>query len=196
MSVLDLKSGGHIPATVLQIAAYWELETNGVSEGLEFDAEKHIFTFNGQILPSVTGILKHEGLTPDYSMLDPFYALRGSYIHRTTELYNKGTLDEDTIDDEIQPYFEQYKKASKEFPFDIEDIEVKLRHPVYGYAGIIDRTITGNKSYVLYLTKEKYKLEEITNLRGNLNTFLSALSVYNWKKANLREETNVSNYQM
>jgi hypothetical protein len=188
MSVLDLKSGIKIPGIALQIAAYRELETNGTTEDLEFDPDKHIFTFNGQILPSVTSILRKEGLTPDYSMLDPFYALRGQYVHRAAELYDRGTLDESTIDDEIAPYLVQYSKASKEFPFDIEGIEKKMRHPIYGYAGIIDRTITGNKNYVLYLTKEKYKLEECKTLRADLNVFFGALAVRKWKQANLKQE--------
>lgn len=188
MSVLDLKSGAKIPATVLQIAAYWELEANGTSEGLEFEADRHVYTFNGQILPSTTGILKEMGLTPDYSMIDPFYAMRGQYVHKATELYDRGTLDEDTVDDEIAPYLEQYRKAKANFPFEIIDIEKMLRHPVYGYTGTIDRTITGNRSYALYLTKNKYKLEEATNLRQNLNTFLSALSVMIWKRQNLKGE--------
>lgn len=184
MAVLDIKSGVKIPATALQISAYWELERGGTTEELEFEKEEHIFTFNNQILPSVTWILKQMRLTPDYSLIDPFYATRGRYLHRATELYDCNTLDMNTIDDEIQPYFEQYTKAKKEFPFEIIEIEKKLRHLVYSYAGIIDRTITGNKSYVLYLTKEKSKLREATNLRGDLNVFLSALNVLKWRQHN------------
>ena len=196
MSVLDVKIGVKIPATDLQISAYWGLEREGTTEGLGFNKEGHIFTFNNQILPSVTWILKQMGLTPDYSLIDPFYATRGRYLHRATELYDKDTLDIETLDDEIAPYFEQYIESKKEFPFEIIEIEAKKRHPIHGYAGIIDRIITGNKSYVLYLTKENFKLVEVTNMRHNLNIFLSALNVYRWKEQNLKEATNGSNYQM
>ena len=185
--ILDLKSGVKIPATVLQVAAYTELARNGVDD-VDFDEEKHIFTSGSIILPSVTHVLKSEGFTPDFSMMDPFYALRGKYIHRAVELYEKGILDPVTIDIEIQHYFEQYLKAREHFPFSWTGLEVRKRHPVYGYAGIIDQVITGSNAYVLYLTKEKYRLEEVKDLRSNLNVFFAALAAYRWKKENLKNE--------
>lgn len=182
MAILDIKIGVKIPATVLQISAYWELDHNGTTTDLEFNEEGHIFTVKGQVLPSVTWILKQTGLTPDYSSIDPFYAIRGRYLHRATELFDKNILDMSTLDDGILPYFEQYIKALAQFPFEIIGVEVRKRHPIYFYAGIIDRLITGNKSYVLYLTKDNFKLEEVKNLRQNLNIFLSALNLMNWKE--------------
>ena len=188
MATLDIKSGAKIAATLLQMGSYWELDRNGTEEGLIFDEERHLFTYENKPVPSTTRILKEMGLYPDYSFVDPFYLTRGSFVHKATEFYDLGTLDESALDPEIAPYIEQYARVKPHFPFDIVGIEVKKVHPRLLYAGIIDRVITGNTNYVLYLTKDRYKLEEVADIRGKFNIFQSALNVYNWRKENIKEE--------
>jgi len=191
MSVFDIKTGKGNPAINLQLAAYWELDRNGISDGLLFDEEHHIFTLEttGERLPSVTQVLAKEGLSPDYSRVDPWYALRGKYAHKATQLHDNNTLDESTIDPEIMPYLEAYKQFRLEWGKEIIESETRLYHPIYRYAGILDRIIKGNKCYILFLRKDgSYRFEEIKNLRGSLNIFLSALNVLKWKEQNLKEE--------
>jgi hypothetical protein len=191
MSVLDIKTGGHEePHYKLQVAAYLEMQHRGTDEGLEFDEEKHLFTVKGEVIPSVTQILRQEGFCPSLDWIDPWYLQRGTYVHRATELYDKGTLDEESLSPEIIPYLESYKRARAEIGFTITAIELKLWHPVYRYAGIIDRVIEGRKSYILYLTpgvNNGYKRETVENSRQNLNTFLSARNCRAWKELNLKE---------
>lgn len=202
--VIDKKSGSDSPDIDLQISGYVELLRNGTPEGLAFDEEHHIFTVNGKVIPSVTTILKKAGMTPDYSFVDPWYAQRGTYVHKATELWEKGVLDEDSVDKEILPYLNSYRSFRTDCPVKIMGQEVKLWHPVYKYAGIIDIIIEGNSHYKLFLRKNgKYKLVEVTNIRGHFNFFLSALvstsdrpdrqkeiarcNVDVWRKRNLKE---------
>lgn len=207
-AVIDKKSGISTPDIDLQISAYVELLRNGTPEGLSFDEEHHIFTVKGEVIPSVTTILKKAKLTPDWSKIDPWYAQRGKYIHTATELWEKGTLDEDTVDKEILPYLNGYKSFRADYPVKVIGQEVKLWHPVYKFAGIIDMIIEGNSHYKLFLRKTgKYKLVEVTNIRSHFNVFLSALvevtgnrteaqkeiariNLEQWRKKNMKEATN------
>lgn len=193
-SVFDLKSGPHEPHIDLQIAAYWELIRNGKQEGLVFDPETHTAMVGAEHLPSVTTILRHAQMTPDfYNWLDPWYLTRGKYVHLASELYDKGTLDESTIDDTIKPYLEAYKAFRRDFSATITGIEVQLYHPVYKYFGIVDRIIEGNTCYSLHLKpgqRVPYKLVEVPNIRAQFNVFVSALNVMRWREQNMKGEHN------
>jgi len=184
ISVYDIKTGKNNPAINLQIAAYWELVRNGSVSDLSFEATNHVFTHrNGERLPSVTQVLSRMGLTPDYSFIDPWYALRGSHVHRATELADAGNLDKSTVDEEIAPYLAGYQKFRQEWAGEIIEAEYCLWHPTYRYVGIVDRVIKGNKCYILFLRKDgTYRFEEVKNLRTNLNIFLSALNVLRWRE--------------
>lgn len=66
--------------------------------GLAFDAATHIYTLDGEKLPSVTGIIKHGGLI-DFSQI-PSATLqaaqrRGSTVHQAIHYYNEHDLDVD-----------------------------------------------------------------------------------------------------
>jgi hypothetical protein len=187
--VIDKKSGNDSPDIDLQIAGYVELLHNGTPEGLTFEEETHTFTANGKVIPSVTTVLKKAGMTPDYSFVDPWYAQRGTYIHRATELWENGVLDEDTVDPLIAGYVDGYKACRRDFPVKVIGQEVRLWHPVHLYAGIIDIVIEGSKHYKLFLRENgTYKLIEVPNIRAQLNVFVSALNVMRWREANLKGE--------
>jgi hypothetical protein len=192
MGVFDLKSGPHEAYIDLQIAAYWELERNGTTEGLEFDELNHTFTANGQTLPSVTQVLRANGMTPEfYTRIDPWYLERGKLIHLATEYDDRGTLDEDTVDEVVRPYLDAYRTFRADFRGKITGIEKRMWHPQLGYAGIIDRTITGHICYSLHLKPGKqvpYKLVEVKDVRGCFNFFLSALNVVKWREQNMKED--------
>ena len=65
--------------------------------------------------------------------------LRGTAVHRATELYDLGTLDEDSLDPIIVPYLEAYKAFRRETGFEPTQIELRLVHPSLGYTGMLDR---------------------------------------------------------
>lgn len=189
--VIDKKSGSDSPDIDLQVSAYVELLRNGTPEGLLFDEEHHIFTVEGAVIPSVTTVLKRAGMTPDYSFLDPWYAQRGTYIHKATELWENGTLDEDSLDSAISGYVDAYKACRRDFPVKVIGQEVRLWHPVLKFAGIIDMVIEGNKHYKMFLKDTgKYKLVEVENIRGHFNVFVSALNVMRWREANIKEASH------
>lgn len=181
--IIDIKTGQDHPSIDLQIAAYAELAVNGKQGDLEFDKESHIYKVNGKELPSVTTILKKQGLTPDYTFTDPWYAQRGTYIHRACELWDQDNLDEDGLDNEIKPFLEGYKSFRGDYAAIITGHEVMLWHPVYQYAGTIDIIIQYNKYYKLFLNDTgKYRLVPVENIRTHFNYFVSALNVLRWKE--------------
>lgn len=108
---------------------------------LTFDETKHEYRWNGSVVPSVTQILSP---MVDYSMINPAVLIRaqmlGTYVHRTTELYDQDDLDMDTLPEEIAPYLNAWIKFKKECEFEPATIEQKLYHKVLGYSGTSDRT--------------------------------------------------------
>lgn len=184
----DIKTGKGQAWIDVQLALYWELVRNGTDEGLSFDKENHIFTVNGEKLPSVTYILRHEGIIPDIQFVTDRGLLRGTYVHKATELWDADDLIEESLDDEIRAYLECYKQFRKDYPAVILHAEKKLYHPVWKYAGIVDRIAEDKESMILYLqpeTKKKYTFKPVENIRGNLNIGLSALNLMRWKEAHL-----------
>jgi len=101
----------------------------------EFDEEKHLYTLDGRRLISVTEALS----LVDERRKDPYYLLRGKYVHKATELYDKNELDESTIDPEIRSYLDAYVKFRMDTGFEPIHVECPLYHPSYFYAGKPDR---------------------------------------------------------
>lgn len=98
---------------------------------------KHTYRLGGERLPGVTTILHAAGFMPSSEFIDPWYMERGSMIHRATELHDRGTLDESTVDERIKGYLESWKKLDR--AYSAEQIEVRLCDTLYLYAGTIDR---------------------------------------------------------
>ncbi len=106
---------------------------------LEFEEETHTYRLDGKIIPSVTEILTDVGLYPDFSMTDPWYAERGSLVHLATHYYDNGTLDPDSIDDEIHGYLKSYLEFKNVYLFDVKESEMRVHDPIYWYAGTADK---------------------------------------------------------
>jgi len=98
---------------------------------LEFDEATHRYTLDGRRLVSVTECLK---LVDDRWKMDPYYLQRGRFIHLACELYDRDELDEDTVDPQILPRLEAWKKFRADTGFVPDRIEEKFYHPVYLYA--------------------------------------------------------------
>jgi hypothetical protein len=87
---------------------------------------------------SVTETIKEIGFMLDYQPQDlEWYLTRGSHIHKATELYDLGTLDEESVDPLISGYLESYKLLCKKYS--PEEIEISAYDPIYGYCGTLDR---------------------------------------------------------
>ena len=114
---------------------------------LTFEPEGHVYRWNGVIVPSVTQILEAVGIL-DLSMVDRDVLAAaqelGKNVHKICELYDKGTLDESSVDGAGRGYLDAWIKARKEMGFDkFSMIERKIYHPDYKYAGTLDRVYSG-----------------------------------------------------
>lgn len=173
-----------MPWVRLQTAAYSLL-----ADPVEFTADGHIYTLDGLILPSVTGILKAEGFIDD-RFFDDYSRDRGTYVHLATHMDDMGDLDDDTVDPVIVPYLKAWRRFKKESGFVVEQSEISLASKAYNYAGTIDRigrfpsgSIT--RAAVELHNDGTYKLYPFTD-RTDKHIWLSVVAVHHWKQNNLR----------
>ena len=103
---------------------------------LVFRESDHSFWLGDRRLPSTTQILKH--FIPRFQC-DEWYLERGKAVHKATELYDKGTLDPESVDPQIEGYVQAWIKFREDYLFEPGSIELQAYHPVYMYAGILDR---------------------------------------------------------
>ena len=109
----------------------------------KFNPETHTYSLDGVILPSVTTILKAEGLMNHFDTGDSeWYMSRGSHIHKAIELYLRGRLDENALDPALRFYLVGFKAFMSLTGFRVEGIEAPKYHPTHLYAGTPD--IWGN----------------------------------------------------
>ncbi|MCA3187664.1 MULTISPECIES: PD-(D/E)XK nuclease family protein [unclassified Cupriavidus] len=109
---------------------------------LLFDEASHTYRFDGAIIPSVTQILSPLN---DLSMI-PVATLEykrqlGTAVHKATELYDLGELDEDSVAPVVRPYLDAWIRLRAELPFEILGMEERVYHPVHRYAGTYDRLV-------------------------------------------------------
>jgi hypothetical protein len=105
---------------------------------IDFDEAVHSYRLNGRVVPSVTQVLKLAGVVDD-EWYDDASCLRGTYVHEATEMFDKGELDEETLDPVIVPYLGAWKAFLRESKAEIIDIEKRVVNEVYRYAGTLDR---------------------------------------------------------
>lgn len=111
---------------------------------LTFDEEKHEYRWDGVVVPSVTTILSACGFY-DYDHVSAetlnVAAERGRIVHKCIEWYEGGTLDVDSIDDELRGYFESYLKMREEglLPYRPVATERRVFSKFFRYAGTLDQ---------------------------------------------------------
>ncbi len=116
---------------------------------LTFNEEQHEYRWNGVVVPSVTQILAP---MVDYSVV-PEARMKaaqelGSMVHKATELFDLGVLDEDDLDPILKPYLDAWKKFRSDVGFVPDTVEKQIYHPTLRYCGTSDRTgtIRGRKA--------------------------------------------------
>lgn len=108
---------------------------------LKFDAGRHEYSVAGVRLPSVTEVLKAQGILRHWSD-DPFYRDRGSAIHAAAEiLLTGGELEEASIDPAIEPFLGSLRLWIDETRPEPVLVEQPLADTVYGYAGTPDLVV-------------------------------------------------------
>ena len=68
----------------------------------------HIYRWNGNIVPGVTEILFDLGFIKENPWAKPEAKLKGQYAHKAIQYYEEGDLDMDSVDPDIQPYFDAW----------------------------------------------------------------------------------------
>lgn len=109
---------------------------------LTFEPIEHRYTWNGIVVPSVTQALKAANIL-DYRHIPQDIlqraAIRGTAAHKACELWDLETLNEETLDEEIRPYLEAYKRFTVETGWIPGRIEERHFNRTYTYAGTFDR---------------------------------------------------------
>jgi hypothetical protein len=106
-----------------------------------FDAGTHTYTsLEGASYPSVTTVLKPWsplGRVPEH-MLEHARA-RGDLVHLATEMADKGSLYEESLDAETLLYLDGWRKFLRDWNFTVLGNEERVIHLIFGYAGTLDR---------------------------------------------------------
>ncbi|MGH7935936.1 MAG: hypothetical protein ACREF8_02885 [Chthoniobacterales bacterium] len=104
---------------------------------IEFDEESHTYFVDGETVPSVTQILKAEGVVDDRWFTE-FGRWRGSAVHRAIHLAAENRLDRRSLDPRIKPYLkaaESFQKTTKFFPAMVEQ---QVWEEAFRYCGTLD----------------------------------------------------------
>jgi len=115
---------------------------------LTFNEPTHTYQWDGKHVPSVTQAIFNAGLVDD-RWFDDYSRDRGTAVHRATELFDLGTLDESTLDPVLVPYLSAYKLFLLETGAEWDAIEERVFNKVYRYSGTLDRRGTINGRNVI-----------------------------------------------
>ncbi len=98
--------------------------------------QQHEYFSDGKRVDGLTSTLEEAGLIRNS---DPWYAGRGTAVHLATQFYDKGTLDESTVDARIKGYLESWKIFRADHRYVPIEIEFKIYNPILMVATTIDR---------------------------------------------------------
>ena len=118
---------------------------------LTFDPDRHEYRFAGQLVPSVTQVLRP---LSDLDAVDPDVLRRaqafGTAVHLACELDDQGILNERALDPALAPYLAGWREFMREHGCQWDGIELRVIHKTMRYAGTLDRrgTVGGHLSYV------------------------------------------------
>lgn len=112
---------------------------SAVLPDLQFDEPAHVYKLGGDVVPSVTEILRP---LMDFSRV-PAEVLEykrslGKAVHKCIELWERQDLDLDTVDPEALPYFEGWMKFKQESGFRAMVIEQPIASRKLRVAGTPD----------------------------------------------------------
>lgn len=109
---------------------------------LAFDESSHTYSIGGSMLPSVTQILQQ--LT-DFSRVPPDVlaakAALGTRVHAACEYDDEGDLDESSVDADVEPYLQGYRRFLADTRARVVCNEQRVWHATYRYAGTLDRVM-------------------------------------------------------
>lgn len=111
--------------------------------GLTFSEATHQYFLGGQELPSVTSIIRDNRLGGDFSAVAPatleHARQRGTAVHAALHYDDEGMLDETTVDPEVAPYLDAWRRFRAERHVAIVEMERRYADATYRFAGTLDR---------------------------------------------------------
>lgn len=115
-----------------------------MAERLEFDPVAHAYRMRGAIVPSVTQCLQiMETFSYRGGGFDgvAFERARqfGTHVHAATDFYDRGILNEKTLDDNLRGHLLSWKNFLRDTGFQVSHTEEQVYHPLMKYAGTLDR---------------------------------------------------------
>ena len=99
--------------------------------------DDHRYLLDGKRIDGLTSTIQEAGLMGNFG--SEWHMDRGMKIHLATELWDKGTLDESTVDPQIQGYLESWKQFRKDQSYIPAHIEYPTYHPELMVGTKIDR---------------------------------------------------------
>jgi len=141
---------------------------------LKFEEKRHIYTLDGQQLPSVTALMRPLSSVV-YKDIDEAVlnraAARGTAVHNAIENYAKfGIVD---IAPEYRGYLQAYLKWEKDYGPALIANESRVYHKHLRYAGTMDMACTINGVVTCVDFKTSYVIEEIL-VRVQLEAYAKA----------------------
>lgn len=111
-----------------------------------FDPNEHKYFLDGVEIPGVTSILKEAGLSQFWGGFTQAQ-LRGLHVHEACEYLDLNDLDWHSVYPQWMGYVRSYERFKQETGFVPELIEYQTLHPIYRFAGTIDRrgVLSGQK---------------------------------------------------
>ena len=97
----------------------------------------HRYLLDGKQIDGLTSTIAEAGLMSNYG--SDWHMDKGTAVHLATELWDKGTLDESTVDPQIQGYLESWKQFRKDQNYTPLHIEFQIYHPQLMVGMKIDR---------------------------------------------------------
>jgi len=180
---------------------------------IAFDEATHTYSESGQVIPSVTQILSGEGLVTYFNIdpwyLERGKAIHKACEYFDKGILDWDFVDPQIIGF-VSAYMNF--RTELEYGYDLSHIEESLYHPIYHYAGTPDRFLPlldikgvqgcelqleayaellrankinpGREAYTLHLKEDgTYKSVPYKFNRTNLGIFLSAVTLYNYKRS-------------
>jgi len=116
---------------------------------ITFDKETHTYwDENGINYPSVTKVLEEMGFV-DSTWFDEDSRVLGTYVHKAVELYNKGELLEEDLDEQLAPYLDAWRRFKKNSDIVILNSELQVHSDISRYAGTLDIECTINDNQAI-----------------------------------------------
>ena len=109
---------------------------------IEITSENYVI--DGREFIRVSTLIKKFGLMPNY--FSGGNALEfGTNVHKACEYFDKGVLDENTLDPALNPYLSTWQKFMTNYKIGKwDEIEETVISKIFGFAGTLDREYKGN----------------------------------------------------